>query len=248
LHLLRRSFRKPDGRVRKQSEIEAVAEPSASLAGLVAHAERLRDNPDLLRCRLRHLRSHPDRLDEVARRSYWHVNGFAKVRLIARGEYCIRLHVWPSGKDRRGDVEPHGHRWDFASWVVVGRGLRETYFTETDSDTSNSQLHVRYDYGRRTNGNGYLKPRGVVRWLRPDPPQERGRNAVYGCSPTLIHTLAPVGCELVATVVLQGQPVVESTTVYRPYRHPGFPDLQLPIAPTDLGDLLEAVEAAITIR
>ena len=227
------------------SDIEAAAEPSASLAELVALAEQLRDNPDLLLCRLRYLRSHPDRLDETARRSYWHVNGFAKVKLVERGEYCVRLHVWPAGTSRAGDREPHSHRWDFASWVVVGAGLSETYFTEIDS-SAGDPTHVRYDYGRRHTGDGYLKCRKTVTGLRADRPQVRGRNTVYGCLHTAIHTVAPVGCGLVATVVFQGPQLAESTAVYRPHLDHSFPDLQRPIAPSDLGALLREVEAVIT--
>ena len=56
-----------------------------------------------------------------------------------------------SGRPARTAVAtstPHSHRWDFASWVAVGPGLLETYFTKTESSDPAGSAHVHYDYGR----------------------------------------------------------------------------------------------------
>jgi hypothetical protein len=173
--------------------------------------------------------SHPDRLAAVTQSAYWHINGFAKVKLVERDEFSVRLHIWPAGQDRRGDTEPHSHRWDFASWIAVGPGLFETYFAECRSSDPEGCEYLRYDYGRRTTGGGYLMPQGVVTSLRPERPQERGTNTVYGCAHENVHMVAPIGDDLVATAVLQGRAVAESTAVYRRFVQHGFPTLQRPI-------------------
>jgi hypothetical protein len=228
------------------AEITAALGPTVALAKLVDAALWLRSRSDLLQSRLRFLVSHPDRLAEIAQSAYWHVNGFAKVKLVERDEFSVRLHVWPAGRDRRGDTEPHSHRWDFASWIAVGAGLSENYFAECDSSEPGGRLHVRYAYGRRATGNGYLMPQGVVTSLLSDPPQERDTGTVYGCSHETIHTVAPVGHDLVATVVLQGRAVAESTAVYRPFGQLRFPHLEPPIDPDHLAGLFGAVDVAIT--
>src|SRR5438552_2883438 len=60
----------------------------------------------------------PDRAEPVARCSYWHHNGFAKLVLRIADDHRVRLHVWPAGENRLGESNPHGHRWNFASTVV----------------------------------------------------------------------------------------------------------------------------------
>jgi hypothetical protein len=234
-------------------EVAAELKPKATLDRLADAGHRLRSRPDVLRSHLRFLASSPDRLAEVSRSAYWHVNGFAKIKLVERDDFCVRLHVWPAGKDRTGDRDPHSHRWDFASWIVVGPGLSEMHFTVTDSSDTGGLRHVEYDYGRCRAGDRHgkprLKPGGGVAWLRAKAPLVRDYDSVYACSHTVIHTVAPApGGDLVATIVLQGPPLADSNAVYRSYGHRHFPALERPIDLTDLGVLIRAVEAAITIR
>jgi hypothetical protein len=82
--------------------------------------------------------------------------------------------------------------------------------------------------------------------LRPDWTYERGARSIYGCSYTTIHTVAPIGHDVVATVVMQGPAVADSTAVYRPFGQAPFPTLQRPIPPIPLAGLFSAVDAALT--
>ncbi len=227
------------------TEIVTALRPGAPLSGLVDAVHRVREKADLVRSHLRFLLSNPDRLAEVTQRAYWHVNGFLKIKLASDEGLCLRLHIWPPGENRRGDVEPHSHRWDFASWVAVGPGLSETYFTRTDSSDPAGSAHVHYDYGRPAEQEPRLQSGGGVAWLRPEAIHERTAGTVYGCAHQMIHTVAPRGSDLIATVLLQGPTLTKTTPVYRPYGHQEFRVLEPSIGTDELAALIGAVENAL---
>jgi hypothetical protein len=79
------------------TEIPAALGPATDLAKLVDAALWLRSRSDLIRAWLQFMMSHPDQLAAVAESAYWHVNGFAKVKLVERNDFSLRLHVWPAG-------------------------------------------------------------------------------------------------------------------------------------------------------
>ena len=223
-------------------EITSALMESAALTKLVDVAHQLRGRPDLLRAHLRFVLAHPGRLSKVADRSYWHVNGFAKIRLLVRDEFCVRLHVWPAGFNRLGDTEPHSHRWDFASWVAVGDGLAETYWVETDESHRLATTHFEYRYGRDS-GAAFLRARRIVQ-LRPEWWWSRIGGTVYGCPNEVVHTVVPIGDDLLATVVFQGPTRADSTTVYR-QAGKLCTTAQRPITVTELVELLGLVDTAV---
>lgn len=151
---------------------------------------------------------HDERADDVARRSYWHPNGFAKLVLQARRDYKVRLHVWPAGDCRRGDTNPHGHRWNFASTVLCGDGLHEIHYVEACS----GDAYERYRYA---GGNvaGALTHEGNVRLVKRE---ERDVHAGdrYELDTRVVHTVHPLGNTLVATLVVQSAPLHASARVY----------------------------------
>lgn len=213
-----------------------------SLGLLVRAAESLRSRPDLVRSRLRYLQTHPDRLAEVARNSYLHSNGFAKIKIAEGHGFCARLHIWPAEKNRLGDVNPHGHRWEFASWVAVGEGMTERYFDEVEAHDPTAGMYVRCEYGS-PGSEGRLRRRGQAS-LRARPKIDRPSNSIYTCTRDVVHTVAPVGDGLVATVVLQGPVRDQSTVVYvRPGRE--IVDHRRPITSVELYNLLGAVRGSI---
>ena len=224
----------------------AAAARTTSLSKLSKAVHGLRSKPDLLLTRLAYLRSHPDRLDEIAARSYLHSNGFAKVRLFEGHGLSLRLHIWPRGENRVGEVGPHGHRWEFASWVAVGQGMAETYFTEVGPNTPDAVRYDAYDYGRDVMGTGYLKDAGET-WLRAAAPRVRRPGTVYRCPRDVLHTVAPVGDALVATVVLQGPVVAESARVCRLPGQPIDTD-ERTIRVGELDALFGEVDAAVSAR
>jgi hypothetical protein len=145
---------------------------------------------------------------EVAERSYWHHNGFAKLVLHAEPDFRVRLHVWPAGPDRLGEVNPHGHRWDFASSVLCGAGLRSTTYGESVTGRS----FVRHDYV----GNGRqarLVP-GCNIGLAVRDCTDVGTHDRYVVTTETVHTIDPLGTSIVATLVVQGPPLLTSTPVY----------------------------------
>lgn len=215
------------------------------VSGLVEAAHRVREQADVVRAHLRFLLSDPDHFAQAAQRAYWHVNGFLKLRLASHERFCLRLHIWPPGENRRGDTEPHSHRWDFASWVAVGPGLAETYFARTDSDDPEGRHYVHYEYGRTDTDDPRLHKGGVV-WLRTETIDTRTAGTVYGCPHQIIHTVTPMGSDLIATVLLQGPEATRTTAVFRPYRHRDFPVLERSVETDELAALIGAVEEAFT--
>jgi hypothetical protein len=193
------------------TEVEDALRSTAEAARLLNAVDRLRARPRLLRSHLALLLGCERCLERVAARSSWHENGFAKVRLAVRTGYSVRLHVWPPGGVTRGDINPHGHRWEFASWVAVGAGLDETYFDE-DPDSPHAATYTRCAYGY-VDGRRTLTALDEARLCEQDPIRRSSRST-YACMRDVIHTVVPLGRDFVATVVVQGPVLSEKTCVY----------------------------------
>jgi len=75
---------------------------------------------------LENLIASQNNLATVAAMSYPHPNGFDKIVLAeAASGARIRLHLWWPGSVERSDI--HDHFWDFASVVIYGKLISETY-------------------------------------------------------------------------------------------------------------------------
>jgi hypothetical protein len=177
--------------------------------------------------------------EDVAAQSYWHKNGFAKLVLHA-DEFRIRMHVWPAGKGRLGESDPHGHRWNFASTVLCGDGLE----TEEFRESANGHPYVRHRYiGGGVRG---LRACGAVGL-------ERISRAVVGLGEhhtvdtSVIHTVRPVGEALVATLVVQSRMLTDDTAVYCASSEI-VDDTAEFITPSEVDDLLADVCDALAIR
>jgi hypothetical protein len=201
-------------------------------------AVSIRDRPWELRQSLEALLGDEEELAQVAKRSAFHANGFAKVVLHLGVDCGVRLHVW-SPRHRPGSTppNPHGHRWEFASWVVTG-ALREVRYTEAPA----GKLFELRDYGRNPDGSIFCRPNGSVT-LAPVELVDRRVGEVYRCGRSVLHTAEPVG-GLAASLVLQGQRSIGATGVYR---RPGRPkNGQEPqLSPDELRLLLDDVVATI---
>jgi hypothetical protein len=149
------------------------------------------------------------RLAPVVAASYWHPNGFAKLVLHASPDFTIRLHVWPSGEKRLGEGDPHSHRWDFASTVLVGGGLQIVESVELLEPNSSSDMEcVRHIY------DGYRLIPDTKVFLRHGEPITLLADDIYTTETTTIHTVAPNGDDLVATLLVQGPHIKPATAVY----------------------------------
>jgi hypothetical protein len=218
---------------------DALRRTGARLPDLHRTATMLRHHPGLLRSSLALLEHSDEALADVAERSYLHPNGFAKIVLKVGGGYGIRLHVWHrQGGEWISDANPHGHRWEFASWIVVG-ALRETTFAEL----THGKTHLRCDYDRDERGVGFLTPTRTAD-LRVVDRIDRRAGTVYQRSRNVVHTVTPMGRDLVASVVLQGPRAFEPTPVYlQPGEDSEHREEQL--RPGRLRDLVAEVASAV---
>ncbi|RSM38468.1 hypothetical protein DMA12_32695 [Amycolatopsis balhimycina DSM 5908] len=183
------------------------------LTQLEAAAERIRADRDAFAAWLRDLAADPVAAAEIAKRSYWHPNGFAKIVLHAgvEPEFRVRLHVWPrSETPSRGESNPHSHRWEFASHVLAGTGMHMVEFTET---AEGGKAFRRYRYGADLANPAALTADGEVRLKRRAVPHVQGGD-VYTCDTSIVHTVRPIDAGLTATVVVQGPRRTPTTVVY----------------------------------
>ncbi|GAA5166813.1 hypothetical protein GCM10023321_58530 [Pseudonocardia eucalypti] len=147
---------------------------------------------------------------QVARASYWHVNGFAKLVLYNTAHVRIRLHIWPAGDERLGESDPHSHRWSFASTVLTGDGLA----ISEQREAAIGVAHTRYIYDGRqlvTDGCAQLCDAGSYVLTEGDR---------YITQTRTVHTVKPLGRDLVATLLVQGPHTSSATLVYRPLGTP----------------------------
>lgn len=156
---------------------------------------------------------------DIAQRSYWHPNGFAKLVLSSAPDVKLRLHVWPAGEARLGESNPHSHRWQFASTVVVGSGLHMVEYAETGAG---GRPYERYRYGGDPGDPAALLADGPTRLVRVAAPHVH-RGQIYSCDTDIVHTVAPISDDLTATLVVQGPQRTPTTVVYR---SPGLGDDQ----------------------
>lgn len=212
---------------------------SGELTELERTARQLRDGPSPLRKTLTALLADRQRLAEIAEKSYFHPNGFAKVVLHADEHHGIRLHVWPAERDpQAGETDPHGHRWDFASWIVAGT-LRETTFTQDPL----GEVYHRHSYHGVDGGRPDLRVAGTA-VLRREEVNDQSAGTVYTRWRAELHTAAPLSPGLVASLILQLPHAPEPAEVY--CAEPTKRDSVAPLPTARLRDLLAAV--AETIR
>lgn len=220
--------------------------------------DHLRDDPDLTRLRraaagwrsddrlrrsLVAMLHDDDRLARVADASCVHPNGFAKIVPFGRAESGVRLHLWRSSDRRPDDVVAlaHGHRWDFASWIIVG-ALRETLFEEGASGSPVDH----YDYGRTPAGTAYLRGRRTAHLATASRTTWRADD-VYTRYGRELHSAKPDGEDLVASLVVQGRRRSGPTSVYTmPGQSPAdddqpvsVPELRILLA--EIADVLQPV-------
>lgn len=222
-----------------RAPLSALFWSAHDITALQTTAEGWRDDPFPVRDALRNLVNNAAALEGIARRSSVHANGFAKIVLLKGKRSSIRLHVWHRSNGRWvPDTMPHGHRWEFASWILTGE-LRETTFREA----AGGVRYERLAYRRLPNGRYALDPDGDAP-LRPDRSYIRTAGTVYTRDRSVLHTATPHGHGLVAALVLQGPRRFDPTPVYR---RPGVPHdhREWRVSADKVQELVSEVEAAI---
>lgn len=198
---------------RRIAEALRGSDSGPGLDRLGAAARQIRAGRRELAAWLRDLIADRAAVTEIAKRSYWHPNGFAKIVLHASvdPEFRIRLHVWPrSETPSRGESNPHSHRWEFASYVLTGTGMHMVDFAET---AEGGKPYRRFRYGTDPANPAALAADGEVRLRRRGAPHVQS-GEVYTCDTSIVHTVRPIDGGLTATVVVQGPRRTPTTVVY----------------------------------
>lgn len=94
--------------------------------------------PQTIYLLLNEVLSNPALLAQVAARSYHHGNGFLKVVLAAENGWKLRLHVWFPNTPCEENI--HDHRWSFASTVLCGHLLSETFVDDRQGDITGCEF------------------------------------------------------------------------------------------------------------
>jgi hypothetical protein len=147
----------------------------------------------------------PNLLAEVAARSYHHGNGFLKVVLAARHGWKLRLHIWFPGAPCEENI--HDHRWSFASTVLCGELLSETFVDNPAGTVSG----VAYQYHARNTGQDSHKiAMGGFR-LHSQGQTLRRAGEAYSLPSSVLHRICDYpGKGLVATMMCSA-PTRETT-------------------------------------
>ena len=209
---------------RSTESIAAVADVlAAKQAEIVEYFESILAQPALIAA--------------IARRSYWHNNGFAKLVLHQdRLGYCVRLHAWLDSSavvERASNV--HNHRWDFASINLSGAGLVSRNFLP---DLTGDKYHI-FSYARRA-ANSVFRPLGTV-GLSGQSEVRVERGEVYICRTSQLHIVNPMPGPQMFTLVVQGPARLPSATVYSRSEQPSqLSESQNPISSEEVFMLIAA--------
>jgi hypothetical protein len=176
-------------------------DPSSALEALRATAS--------LTALLRLLRTDAARLTLVASNSYRHRNGFDKIVLAAPGGSPLKLvlHVWPDGGLTTSD-NIHDHRWDFSSVVIRGMLRFELY--EQDAEGENYAV-MQYRpmagvgcFELRRDGTTAVSVHAAVTMTV---------GSTYSWTRDRLHRAWGIPGQVTATLIVQGPPALENTTV-----------------------------------
>lgn len=186
--------------------------------------------------------------ETIAARSYSHANGFEKV-VLAVGHceaYKLRLHYWRGGSSQAlDDSDIHSHRWDFASWVAAGSITSTRYVPDA---TGREMAVYQYEPTALT-GSFPLVKVGHGTFVRGASNKYSEGDMYTQCS-THLHRAIPHTSDATVTLVLQGPPLHERTTVLRSAvsQQPKLIVEQVVLHTTDtLLKVLQAVRSRIAI-
>ena len=161
----------------------------------------------------------PSILQEVARRSYLHNNGFDKITLKVDSQDIfgprIRLHIWWPRCRPPSDATIHNHAWNFASRLLCGQQESELF----DRDDSGSEYHE-YKCPTLANKDEFAEPvfqgisklRSIQRWIH-------SATSIYAMDHMLIHRVTALGDAPTATLMLQGHHRCPCTSIFSSINH-----------------------------
>lgn len=142
--------------------------------------------------------------------AYRHPNGFLKVVLLADREFQLRLHVWRPDPESPAPTENvHGHRWDFASVILVG-GYR---FQEYARDERGEYFHGFRYHGHSDTSSYSLEPTGPTR-LRCRFDAQLAAGSSYLLTSDVLHRVVSSPDRTTVSIVLQGPHKDQPVDVY----------------------------------
>lgn len=177
--------------------------------------------------------------DVIARRSYWHPNGFAKLVLDKRpraGE--LRLHVWPHDHH---DDDIHGHAWAYESIVVAGE-LTEVAYVE--AAPGEGQEMSRHSYWR-VRGRQFAFDNVAQVHLSALGKQILGIGDLSGGTPHHVHRFYASRTPAV-TLLRVGPSLAPTSAVYRETPDPPPITTPRPTTSADVRGLIDRVAQLIT--
>lgn len=149
-------------------------------------------------------------LELVARDSYLHDNGFAKI-VVYRSDHCaVRFHLWDTSQASVPVTSNvHDHRWHFVAMLLSGGYLQQQF-----RRASLSQKGSQYSASRYTvSGDEYeLAPIGELRLIKTDENRIQPGQHYMMMADSLHRVIVPVN-QVTVSVVFQAATIKQSTTV-----------------------------------
>jgi hypothetical protein len=150
----------------------------------------------------------PTAIEEIAARSYTHVNAFDKIVLLssAQPQYKLRLHIWwPMPEDvaqKKEGFRVHNHRWNFSSIILCG-AMRVQHFDVLPVDQTGIKMHE-YKYIAADDKDHY-----TMQFIGPAKLNCSFDGVVtagnyYALSHTVQHRIITERAHTAATLVLRG--------------------------------------------
>jgi hypothetical protein len=168
-------------------------------------------SPDNFRSLLAQIISDRVQLAEVAGRSFWHPNGFAKMVLLSRPLYKIRLHIWPNNPGSRVGTQEniHNHRWDFSTVLLAGGYCHQEFRPAVNGEN----FHA-YVYHSAGNSGFYsLDPVGTQA-LRCVFNVHLSQGSRYTISSEVLHRVVPDPGQPTVSLILEGPHQLSSVQVF----------------------------------
>lgn len=214
-------------------------------------AHRIRNDGEGVRALLATIRSSPAIAGDVARRSYWHCNGFAKLVVhVGDPRFRLRLHVWP-GRDDSGPVSGpaageenvHSHRWPFSSVVLCGK-IRVDEYARAPRAGAGGARYDEYRYATVKQGLvGHLERLSTC-VLRPTASTPYGPGEQHHCATDVLHTVSPLAAPT-ATLLVQGPATDCAALVYQRAGHRPLEDTGAALSADDVERLVSITIGAM---
>ena len=176
-------------------------EASQALADWMAHSFC----PQTIFAIINQVLSNSELLAQIAARSYHHGNGFLKVVLAAQDGWKLRLHVWFANTPCEENI--HDHRWGFASTVLCGQLLSETFVDDIDGDITGTE----YLYHARQNQDESQKHIQGRFCLRSLGQQCRGVGESYFLPTSVLHRICDYSNKNIVATMMCSAPTQQGT-------------------------------------